>query len=102
MCFVALGIVSFLLGYVVPKSSLCLQHNGQVLPRTTRLLLALSSFVQHFGLPILVIQIFSLFIFKKLLEREHFKFHYHSLFRQTTLIKYGSIKLLILHVLREP
>ena len=54
LCFLA-GAFAFIMSYVIPKiSSLFLQF-GAVLPLPTRILIALSGFVQQFGLPIIIV-----------------------------------------------
>ncbi|MDR1732800.1 MAG: type II secretion system F family protein [Synergistaceae bacterium] len=54
MIVVGVGVVAFLLTFVVPKLAAMFQDLGQTLPLPTRLLLALSSFLNSFGLPILI------------------------------------------------
>ena len=50
VCVVALVIVLFLLAYVVPQVAQVFSSNQQQLPALTRVMLALSSFVQNFWL----------------------------------------------------
>jgi general secretion pathway protein F len=50
VCVVALVIVLFLLAYVVPQVAQVFSSNQQQLPALTRFMLALSAFVQNFGL----------------------------------------------------
>ncbi|MDR1875476.1 MAG: type II secretion system F family protein [Synergistaceae bacterium] len=53
MIVVGVGVVAFLLSYVVPKLAAMFEDVGQILPLPTRILLALSRFLNTFGLPIL-------------------------------------------------
>lgn len=54
MIVVGVGVVSFLMSFVVPKLASMFKDMGQVLPLPTRMLLAMSDFLNSFGLPILV------------------------------------------------
>jgi len=54
MVFVAIGIVGFLLEYVVPKMIAVYSNIGQQLPGMTRVLIALSAGVKNYGLYILL------------------------------------------------
>ncbi|MDQ2993597.1 MAG: type II secretion system inner membrane protein GspF [Pseudomonadota bacterium] len=55
LTFVSISVVSFLLAYVVPKIVTVFMNTGQALPTITIVLLAISGFVQKFGLLILFI-----------------------------------------------
>ena len=65
MVVVGVGVVSFLLSYVVPKISVLFMDMGQELPTPTRILLLLADFVNTFGLPILI----ALLVFWLILKR---------------------------------
>ena len=65
MVVVGVGVVSFLLSYVVPKIAVLFQDMGQALPLPTQILLSLAAFVNTFGLPVLI----ALLIFWLLLKR---------------------------------
>ncbi|MDR2137484.1 MAG: type II secretion system F family protein [Synergistaceae bacterium] len=54
MVVVGVGIVSFLLSYVVPKIAVLFSDVGKALPLPTRILLMLADFVNTFGLPLLI------------------------------------------------
>lgn len=58
---VAIGIVGFLLEYVVPKMVAVYGHLGQSLPIMTRLLIAMSDDVKSDGLYVLIIMILSVY-----------------------------------------
>ncbi len=65
MVVVGVGVVGFLLSYVVPKIAVLFQDMGQALPLPTQILLSLADFVNTFGLPVLI----GLLIFWLLLKR---------------------------------
>ncbi|MDR1379299.1 MAG: type II secretion system F family protein [Synergistaceae bacterium] len=71
MIVVGVGVVSFLLSYVVPKISVLFSDMGKALPLPTRILLTLADFVNTFGLPILI----ALFVFWLIMKRRGKKFH---------------------------
>ena len=52
---VAIGIVGFLLAYVVPKMVAVYSHLHQTLPLMTIILISISNFLQHYGLFLLII-----------------------------------------------
>jgi type II secretory pathway component PulF len=54
MLTVGLGVVAFLLGYVVPKLTSLFEEIGKELPLPTRILLGLSDVVRIGGLPVLI------------------------------------------------
>lgn len=55
MVCVGMGVVGFLMAYVVPKVAVLFSDMGKSLPLSTQILMAISSFVRGAGLPILVI-----------------------------------------------
>ena len=69
----SIAIVSFLLTYVVPKMVTVFQQSGQILPTTTLILLAISKFVQHFGVYLVVLLVIAVIIWIRLLKRSLFK-----------------------------
>ena len=69
----AIGIVSFLLAFVVPKMITVFQQSGQALPVATQILLALSQFLQSFGLYLVLIIIIGVVFFIRALRRPIFK-----------------------------
>lgn len=70
----SMGIVTFLLSYVVPKMVSTFQTNDAVLPGVTILLLAISSFIQHYGLYALIGIVIFIFIWRRMLKREEFRY----------------------------
>ena len=69
----SISIVSFLLTYVVPKMVTVFQQSGQLLPTATLILLAISHFMQHFGLYLILLIIVAVIIWLRLLKRPGFK-----------------------------
>jgi general secretion pathway protein F len=69
----AIAIVSFLLAFVVPKMITVFQQSGQALPVATQILLALSQFLQNFGLYVLLLLIIAIVFFIRALRKPNFK-----------------------------
>lgn len=65
MVVVGVGVVSFLLSYVVPKIAVLFTDMGQALPLPTRILLSVAAFIKNFGLPILFLGFISWFIMRR-------------------------------------
>lgn len=65
----ALGIVLFLMTYVVPQVVQVFEHTRQVLPWPTRVLMALSRGLQDFGWPLMVVLIAGSFGIRATLRR---------------------------------
>ncbi|MBF6057976.1 MULTISPECIES: type II secretion system inner membrane protein GspF [Thiomicrorhabdus] len=79
MVTVALGIVFFLMVYVVPKVVSVFDNMHQALPPLTQGLLSLSGFVQNYWGAMLV-ALFGMFVlFKLLLKRPALRFKFHRL-----------------------
>lgn len=64
MIIVALGILGFLLEYVVPKMIAVYSNIGQTLPEMTQFLINISQFSQQFGLAILLLFSAGMIIFR--------------------------------------
>lgn len=79
MLLISGGIISFLLAFVVPKIIDVFTNSGQTLPGMTLVLMALSSFIQSYGLALLGALIASLFLFKRALKKASFKKKYDQL-----------------------
>lgn len=67
--FVAIGIVGFLLEYVVPKMIAVYGHLGQSLPLLTQVLIAISHFVKDYGFYIILILILGIFLWRRALKK---------------------------------
>ncbi|GGI76669.1 type II secretion system inner membrane protein GspF [Legionella impletisoli] len=68
MVIVSLGIISFLLAFVVPKIIEVFSTSGQSLPPMTEVLIAISSFVESYGLYILITLIVLIIAIKRSLR----------------------------------
>lgn len=66
---VALGIVLFLMTYVVPQVVEVFEHTRQVLPWPTRVLLAVSALLRVAGLPLLLAIAAGIWVARKALQR---------------------------------
>ena len=74
---VSISIVTFLLTYVVPKIVAVFASTGQSLPTLTKILLAISAGVQHYGLLAAFIILILGYLIYQLLKRPRFKRLYH-------------------------
>lgn len=93
MILISLGIVSFLLVYVVPKMVAVFNQSGQKLPTITSGLINFSNGLKHNGIYILIGIIVLLIVYFQLLKRDKFRFGVHRLMLKIPLM--GSfIKLL--------
>lgn len=70
MMLISIGIVIFLLTYVVPKIIEVFQDSNQSLPFVTQVLLGISAFFQHYGLILLVFLGTMIFLGNYLLKRD--------------------------------
>ena len=78
LTFVALLVTVVLLTYVVPKVIQVFEDIDQTLPAITLFLIALSDFLQNYGIYIALLITVSVFIFNVLLRNELFKYRWHS------------------------
>ena len=83
----AVLVVLGLLAYVVPEVVQVFQNIGQELPPLTRGLIAVSDFMQHNGLLLLVGIIVAIILFRRLLKEERFRFRWHQWLHRIPLIK---------------
>ena len=88
MVFVSIGIISFLLSFVVPKIIDVFHSTGQTLPELTLVLIGISNFLKNYGLYLLVALIIAIILFKQALRREAFKYKWHLLLLKIPLIAY--------------
>lgn len=75
----ALLVAGFLLAYVVPQVVQVFEHSGQQLPWLTRALIALSAFLQHHGLTLLLAAAAAGVGLRLLLRNEGVRTAYHRL-----------------------
>ena len=69
MVLVSIGIVGFLLEFVVPKMIAVYSNIGQGLPTMTKVLIALSTGIQTFGLYVLLALIVGIFFFRQTMKK---------------------------------
>lgn len=74
----SIGIVTFLLSYVVPKMVAAFQTNGQALPDVTLILIGISNFIQHDGLYVLLTFIVAVIVWLRMLKRDNVRFWWHG------------------------
>lgn len=74
---VSIGIVVFLLTYVVPKIVTIFVATGQSLPTLTLVLLSISAAVKSYGLFVAIILFVIGFVFRQLLKQSRFKRLFH-------------------------
>ncbi|MGL4517384.1 MAG: type II secretion system inner membrane protein GspF [Shewanella sp.] len=75
---VAIGVIAVLLAAVVPKVVGQFEHMGAELPASTRLLIAASDFVQHYGAFVALAIVLLIVLFQRLQKSAAFKMKYHS------------------------
>lgn len=78
MSLISFSIVIFLLVYVVPSIVEVFQGTGQSLPTLTKVLLVISSGIQHYGLYLLIGLLLSIWLFRRALKQEKFRFRFHT------------------------
>jgi general secretion pathway protein F len=66
---VAIGIVGFLLEYVVPKMISVYGHLNQALPFLTSVLISVSDFVKNFGFYVLLMLVIAFFLWRRALKK---------------------------------
>ncbi len=66
---VAVGIVGFLLQYVVPKMIAVYGNLGQALPLLTKILINMSQFIQSYGLYILMVMVLAIFLWRRAIKK---------------------------------
>ncbi len=87
MIFVALGILGFLLEYVVPKMIAVYSNIGQALPGMTVVLIAISTNLKSLGLYIFIAIIVSVFFFRRRMKNNlAFRTQIHRLLLRIPLI----------------
>lgn len=88
MIFVSIGIISFLLTFVVPKIIEVFTSSGQTLPAMTELLIQLSNYIKFYG-HYIVLTLIILFIgFKKSLKSHKVKLRWHKILLKLPIVSY--------------
>jgi general secretion pathway protein F len=88
MIIVSIGIISFLLSFVVPKIIEVFTSSGQTLPGMTEVLISISNFVKSYGLYAFLGIILLLYAFKKSLNNIKVKTVWHRLLLKLPVVSY--------------
>lgn len=88
MVIVSIGIVSFLLAFVVPKIIDVFSGTGQTLPASTYFLINISHFIKNYGLYLLVGSVLLLMLFKQSLKKASVKSSWDRLMLKTPMVSY--------------
>jgi len=86
LTLLSIGIVSFLLAYVVPQVVQVFEDIGQELPLLTRALIAFSDFLIAYGLAILLIMVLMVVAANYLLKREGPRRRFHIFLLKVPLV----------------
>jgi len=86
MLFFAFGIVMLLLTVVVPKIVGQFDHMGQDLPGITKALIAISSWLQNYGLILAVLIGILLIVSQRLLQQKNMQLRFHKVLLKLPLI----------------
>lgn len=76
MTVVSIGIVIFLVSFVVPKMMTTFSQVNMVLPLSTRILINISNFFTHYGLIFFGVLLIIAYGFNRLLTKKSFRLHY--------------------------
>ena len=86
LVFMAIAIVSGLLGYVVPKVVKVFEDMDQELPLLTKGILWISDFVSNYGIYVLIGLIIAFFLFRKMLEIPEWSYRYDRFLLKIPLV----------------
>ncbi len=86
LVFMAIAIVSGLLGYVVPKVVSVFQDMDQELPFLTQAILALSDFITGYGIYVVIFLALAIFLFKRLLRLPEWRYRFDRFILKVPLI----------------
>ena len=90
MILVSVGIISFLLTFVVPKIIEVFTSSGQTLPAMTLILISFSQFVKAYGLYTLIIIVLAVLAFRRSLKNISVKTAWHRLLLKLPMVSYLS------------
>lgn len=88
MILVSIGIISFLLSFVVPKIIEVFTGSGQTLPDMTLLLISISDFVKNYGLYVLGGSLLMVIAFKRSLKNIKIKTLWHRILLRIPIVSY--------------
>lgn len=83
----AIGIISFMLSYVVPKVVYVFENYGQELPLLTRIMIASSDFLRDYWLFLIVGIVATIYGLRQLLRREGPRRKYHRLLLRIPIVR---------------
>jgi general secretion pathway protein F len=83
----AIGIISFMLAYVVPKVVYVFENYNQELPLLTRVMIASSDFLRDYWLILIVAIVGGVFGLRRLLRNPGPKRKYHQLLLRTPIVR---------------
>lgn len=83
----AIGIISFMLSYVVPKVVYVFENYGQELPLLTRVMIASSDFLRDYWLLLIIGIVATIYGLRQLLRREGPKRKYHRLLLRIPIVR---------------
>ena len=86
LVFIAFGIVTFLLAYVVPKVVQVFDSMGQELPLLTRIMIYLSDFIKDWGLLVFLLFTGLFFLWRHVLQNESVKMRVHRFMLKVPLL----------------
>ena len=78
LSLIAIAVISGLLAYVVPQVAEQFINAGQVLPLPTRILIASSNFIVHYGVYLLIGFGLIMVLGQRLLQNEKYRFKWHQ------------------------
>ncbi len=88
MIIISIGIVSFLLAFVVPKIIEVFTTGGQTLPTMTLILIKISKFIQSYGIYVIILCGLLLIIFLRCLKIPSFLLKWHTILLKVPLLSY--------------
>lgn len=86
MTIVSIGVVIFLLIYVVPKIVNVFSQTKQTLPYATTVLIGISEFLKHYGIYCAIVFIILAYLFYRLLKKEWFRHRFDSFILKLPII----------------
>ena len=86
LVFMAIAIVSGLLGYVVPKIVTVFQQMDQELPTLTKIILALSDFITAYGIHMVIAFVIAVFLFRRIIQIPEWRYRYDNFLLKLPLV----------------
>ena len=86
LCVTAVGIISFMLAYVVPKVVYIFENYDQQLPLLTRIMIGASDFIRDYWVALVIGIVAIIFGIRQLLKKEGPKRQYHHLLLRIPIV----------------